>query len=228
MKMIKDFLYLLFPENCFGCQAVLVAGEKTICTGCQIRLPKTNHFINHENDLKIRFYGRVNFKYAIAMLHYSKHGIVQQLLRNLKYKNAPEIGYFLGNLAASEMQYYGINYGFETIIPVPLHKKRHKLRGYNQAEAFAKPIADKLNIVLDIDSIERKVANQSQTKFSGLARWQNVKDIFFVNNHVNIQNKNVLLVDDVVTTGATIESLIEEVLKCNPKSISLITIADAS
>lgn len=228
MGILKDFLYLLFPENCQGCSSVLVAGENTICTGCQIKLPKKNHFINTENELKIRFYGRVNFKYAIAMLHYSKYGIVQNLLRNLKYHNAPEIGHFLGNLAADEMLFSGVNFDFDTVIPVPLHIKRQKMRGYNQAEAFAKPIANKLKIVLDTNSVVRNVANQSQTKFSGKARWQNVKDIFVIKKSSNIENKNILVVDDVVTTGATIESLLEEILKHKPKSVSLLTIADAN
>jgi ComF family protein len=227
MKLFQDFLHLIFPENCMGCHQVLIAGEQTICTTCQVNLPFTNHIQNAENELKINFYGRVDFKYAMSMLQYSKYGIVQNMLHHLKYNNSPEIGYLLGNIMAENMLISGNEFEFDTVIPVPLHQNRKEIRGYNQAEAFAKPIAEKLDAQLDVNAVVRTVSNLSQTKFSGVERWKNVENIFKVEFPEYIYKKNILIVDDVVTTGATIESMANELLKFKPKSISLIAIAKA-
>lgn len=228
MKILKDFLNLLFPENCFACNHALTAGEKTICISCLFQLPYTNHIKESENELKKQFLSKINFKFAGSLLYYKKEGIAKQLIKNLKYNNEPEVGHFLGNLMAQELSLTERKDWFESIIPVPLHQKRKKTRGYNQAEEIAKPIAEKLKIELNLDSVIRQIHNQTQTKVKSRERWDNVKDIFLVTKPENIENKNILIVDDVITTGSTIESLATEILKHNPKSISLLAVANAS
>jgi ComF family protein len=224
----EDFFSLIFPDKCESCNANLMTGEQIICTSCQLHLPKTDHIIIQENTLRNRFQGRTNFQYAMSYLKYNKHGRVQKLIRSLKYHGKKEIGIQLGVQMSHLMKEHGFFHTFDSIIPVPLHGKREKLRGYNQASMFAEGLSKNLAAAIDSQSVIRKKFTKSQTKFSGTARWNNVQDIFLVTKPENIAQKHILIVDDVVTTGATVESLANEILIHKPLSVSLVCISYAS
>lgn len=225
--IFDDFVHTIFPENCHACNTILVAGENIICTTCRLTLPKTNHLNIKDNSLLLRFYGRINFEYAASFLVYGKHTRVQNILKSIKYEGSPEVAEYFGKWIAEELVFNGFSSKFDLIIPVPLHPNRQKIRGYNQAEELAKPIAEILKINLGNKIIIRTKSTISQTKLSQNLRYENVENIFLTKNESEIKNKNILLVDDVVTTGSTIESLANEILKSEPKSLSLITLADA-
>ena len=225
--VFSHFVALIFPDSCYGCGNDLVAQENIICTRCRVEIPKTNTVIEPENAIKLKFAGRVDFKYAISYAQYTKSGIVGKLLKALKYNGITEVGTTLGQWLGHEMLVHGYADKFDIIIPVPLHKNKQARRGYNQAEIFGESLAHVLGCEMKTDAVLRIKFTQSQTKFSGEARWDNVKDIFKTIHPELIKNKRILLVDDVVTTGATIEALANEILKHQPKEISLAMIADA-
>jgi ComF family protein len=225
--IFSDFTSLVFPDCCYGCNQSLVSGEEVICTKCRIDIPKTKHAANVDNALKLRFQGRIDFKYAISYAKYTKSGVVGRLLRELKYHGIIEVGTLMGEWMGHEMLENEYANTFDAIIPVPLHKRKESKRGYNQATVFAESLAKVLEVDLLNDAVIRNKFTQSQTKFTGEARWENVKDIFQVMDPTSIENKRILLADDVVTTGATIEALANEILKYKPSELSLVTIADA-
>lgn len=225
--IFDDFVHTIFPENCYACNTVLVAGEKIICTNCRLTLPLTNHLNSKENELFLRFYGRISLEFAVAFLMYGKQSRVQNILRAIKYEGSPEVANYFGKWMAEELIFNSFESKFDVIIPVPLHQNRQKIRGYNQAEELAKPIAEGLKIELGNHIVERKKHTVSQTKLSQTKRFENVQNIFFVKKPTDIKGKSILLIDDVITTGSTIESLANEILKSEPKSLNMITLADA-
>lgn len=226
-SIITDFYSLVFPNCCAGCGKNMVSNEKILCTLCRLDMPRTNHIKNVDNNLKIRFAGRINFEYAVSYAKYSKSGIVGNMLKELKYHGNKEVGELIGELLGNDMVENGYANQFDVIVPVPLHSNKLIKRGYNQAEVFAQYLSNTLGCKLDSKFVVRSIFTKSQTNFSGEARWNNVKDIFKVINPENITGKRILLTDDVVTTGATIESLVAVIMHHNPRTISLATIADA-
>ena len=218
---------MLFPEGCAACEKELVSGELLICTDCRVNLPKSESLEEINNSLRMRFRGRVNFEYAISFFKYTKSGKVQNLLHEFKYNGVQEIGAVISGWVADQLIVNGYHNKFDLIIPVPLHKSRLRNRGFNQAEVFAKGISEELHINMYPLIAERMVATKTQTGYNVSSRWENVKDIFIITDGEKILGKRVLIVDDIVTTGATIESLANEIRKYKPLSISLLTMADA-
>lgn len=205
-KIINDIHYILLPEVCFGCNAPLYRGEHLLCTVCRHDLPITDYDFKLENEIDRIFYGRVPIEKAAAFLYFSKTGIVKNLLHNLKYKNQEQIGTFLGNwygeLLAEKQQLDQI----DVVMPVPLHPKKQKQRGYNQVALFGKQLASHLKADY-IDDILIKTANtKTQTKKSRLNRWTSSQDLFDITDLHSLKGKQILLVDDIITTGATIEA----------------------
>jgi len=172
--IFSHFVSLIFPDSCHGCGHHLMAGESTICTRCRVEIPKTNTIIEPENAIKLKFAGRVNFKYAISYAQYTKSGVVGKLLKALKYHGVPEVGATFGGWLGHEMLKHDYADRFDIIIPVPLHKNKKQRRGYNQAEVFGQSLADVLGCEMKAEAVMRIRYTQSQTKFSGEARWDNV------------------------------------------------------
>lgn len=228
LTIFDDFVHTLFPENCTSCNTILVAGEEIICTNCRLSLPQTKHFLEKENDLYLRMNGCINFKYAASFLIYNKHSRVQNILKAIKYHGNSEVANYFGKWIAKELIFSGFLSKFDLIIPVPLHPSRQKIRGYNQAEELAKPIGELLDIPIGSHIVSRTKSTVSQTKLIKEMRFDNVQNIFTTNYENDIKEKNILLIDDVITTGSTIESLAKEIQKFEPKSLSLITLADAN
>lgn len=228
-NIFADFISLLFPQECLACSELLGRGEKSICTDCRINLPYTNsHLVaGTDNELLQRFYNKVPIKHAFAYLYFTRSGRVQKLLHALKYQGHEEVGETLGNWYAAELKENNYSQQWDLVIPVPLHALKLKKRGYNQSDSFAKGLAQILKIEWQPHILKRLANTSTQTKKTRLERWQNVGELFRVENPSAIQNKHILLVDDVMTTGATLEACALVLLKAGAQEVSVAAIAAA-
>lgn len=224
--MFKSLFDLLFPKVCLGCESFLMSNEEIICTSCRHDLPLTNYHVESENELTKKFYGRIKIEFGASMLFYHKHGIVHELIHNLKYYRHQEIGSFLGNWYAEDLKNLEIIKKFDTIIPVPLHKKRLKERGYNQIETFGKTLSEKLSIPYDDSILLRNIYSKTQTKKNFSGRTDVNTAIFDVSFTEKDHGKHFLLVDDVITTGSTLEACARAILKIPDSKLSIVSIAD--
>jgi ComF family protein len=225
MGYFSDFLGLFFPRICPACGNVLLQHEEAICMLCQVQLPKTN-FETIEDNLVCRlFWGRVPVNHAASMYYFKRGSKVQHLVHRFKYHGEKEIGYHLGMIYGRQIINSPLFKNIDVIIPVPLHPKKKRKRGYNQSEIFAKGLADSTKIRVDTKTLFRTFASESQTKKSRFKRWENVKEIFILKNSAHLEYKHLLLVDDVITTGATIEACAIQLLKIKGVTISIVSIA---
>lgn len=227
--LVADFISLLFPQDCLACHELLARGETTICTDCRVNLPYTNSHLltGPESELLNRFYNKVPVKHALAFLSFTRSGRVQQLLHALKYKGHEEIGEILGNWYGADLKENNYQEQFDLIIPVPLHRQKLRKRGYNQSDSFAKGLAQVLEIPWQSDVLARLADSSTQTKKTRLERWQNVGQLFTVAQPAAVQNQRILLVDDVMTTGATLEACALVLLEAGAQKVSVATIAAA-
>jgi ComF family protein len=235
MKLIKtlitagdDLFCLFFPNLCAGCGRQLIRGEKVICLHCLFHLPKTYFHHDTDNPLSRVFWGRISLEGVAAYLYFQKGGTVQHLLHQLKYKGHKEIGLQMGKLYGNELKNAGVFKDAELIIPVPLHPRKFRQRGYNQSEMFAEGLASVMQAKLETRTLYRKTYSQTQTRKSRYNRWENVESIFGLKNPERIIGKHVLLVDDVITTGATTEACAHVLHQVPGVRISVASIAYAS
>lgn len=224
---LADFAALLFPQLCPACGESLMAGEHIICTGCRFNLPFTNFHLQPDNIVARQFWGKVNLEAAYAMYYFAKGGKVQNLMHRFKYKGMQQIGIILGEIAGTQLVKNEVFKTVDIIIPVPLHKKRLKQRGYNQSACFANGLAKKLGAAVDETSLIRAKATETQTHKSRFSRFENMQDVFAITDPEKLINKHVLLVDDVVTTGSTLEACAVQLLKIEGLKLSIATIAYA-
>ncbi|MBZ4035589.1 ComF family protein [Flavobacterium sp. 17A] len=190
-------------------------------------MPLTQYHLDPKNEAKKKFYGKVDIQFAAAFLYFNKKGIVQELIHNLKYKGHQEIGTALGNWYVEDLKEIVLDTPFDAVIPVPLHKRKFKERGYNQITTFGKAIAEGFNISFNENLLFRKVYSKTQSKKNLLGRSENIENIFDVEFTEIDHNKHFLLVDDVLTTGATIEACSRALLKIPGAKISTVCIAMA-
>jgi len=214
--MINDFFNLIFPKLCIACNDALLKNEKIICIRCLVSLPKTNFHKDKDNPVNKVFWGRVDVEMASSFYLFSKKSKVQNLLHNLKYKGVKEVGSVLGELFGFELNSSKFYKEIDFIVPVPLHKSKLKKRGYNQSEWIAIGLSKSMKVPVNIDSLYRKADSETQTKKSRYKRWENVGEIFGLANN-DLEGKRILLVDDVVTTGATIEACAQLLIQQNCK-----------
>ena len=225
--MIKSLINLFFPKVCSGCSSFLLANEKVICTVCRHNIPLTNHHLDPENDAFKKFYGRIPVLHASALLYFHKKGIVQQLIHNLKYKGHEEIGTVLGEWYAEDLKNIAAIKQVDAIIPVPLHHRKWKERGYNQVTAFGESLSKCLKINYNDELLRRKVYSKTQSKKNLLGRTEGIETVFDVTFTENDHNKHFLLIDDVITTGATLEACCRALLKIPGAKISVVCMAMA-
>jgi ComF family protein len=225
--MFRAFIDLIFPRTCAGCTEALQLNEALICTNCRLDLPKTNAHIETDILLQQKFLGKVNLKHTLAYLKFVKGGKVQHLMHELKYKGNQEVGEMLGRWYGAELRESGFVDEFDLILPVPLHKKRLQLRGYNQSDCFAKGLSESLNIEWRNDILKRGIETSSQVNKSRLERYKNMEDVFVVEKPELIINRKIVVVDDTLTTGATLESCVIALQEFIIKDISILTLARA-
>ncbi|MBG6109267.1 ComF family protein [Flavobacterium sp. CG_9.10] len=225
--MFKSILNLFFPTVCSGCNSFLLTNENVICTVCRHDIPLTNHHLNPENEAFKKFYGRIPVLHTSALFYFHKKGIVQELIHNLKYKGHEEIGTIMGEWYAEDLKTIQLLQSVDEIIPVPLHPKKLKERGYNQVTAFGTALSASLNLDYNKSLLIRNVYSKTQSKKTLLGRTEGIETIFDVSFTDKNHNKHFLLIDDVITTGATLEACARALLKIPGAKISIVCMAMA-
>ena len=221
----KDLLHIFFPERCVVCDKQLLKNEKIICITCRHDLPLTGFTYEPDNEMERSFTGRLKIVSATALVYFYKKGIVQKLIHKLKYQGHQEIGKFFGDWLGIEIKSSDRFKGLEVIVPVPLHPKKLKQRTYNQVSEFGKSLSEILEIPFEEDLLIRNIYTETQTYKHRTDRFQNTKNIFGLNNSEAYQGKHILLIDDVLTTGATLEACCYELERIPGIRISIATMA---
>ena len=220
---VRDFVALLYPEVCEACSNPLHHGEEVVCTFCHYKLPYARFHHEPGNPIEQIFWGRIPIESATSLFYFSKGNKVRNLLHNLKYRKHQYIGPFLGQILAKKIQHIPRFQGFDYITPVPLHPKRLRLRGFNQSMAFADGIAENLNSKSE-ELLFRTVDSSSQTKKNRFDRFKNMDGIFKVIDPSKVEGKKVLLVDDILTTGSTLEGSATPLIESGAR-VSIATMA---
>lgn len=222
---IKEFFDLLFPPHCLGCNNLLMKNEQYLCLFCEEKLSFTKLNNDLGEILRNRLMGKVNLKYGFVGLKFEKSGLVQKFIYEIKYGNQKEAANWYGLRLGSVINFSEKE--FCILIPVPLHRKKLVQRGYNQSEYFAKGLSNILNIKLYSKVLKRKEQRSSQTNKKRFQRWQNAENVYIVSNPEHVIGKHIILIDDVITTGATIESCARPLLDAGAREISVIAMAIA-
>ena len=225
---VYDFLSMLYPETCAACGKSLQHQEELLCLFCEHELPQTDyHLTPKENPIAKKFWGRVELENVAAFYFFSKGSKVQRLVHALKYKSRQDIGIkvgeMYGEILAQNADFQQVN----SIIPIPLHPTKLARRGYNQSEALGQGLANSMDIPLDTTSLVRNAFTETQTRKTRFDRWENVEHIFKLEQFPLLENKHILLVDDVITSGSTIEAAARPILKLPNAKVSVVSMACA-
>ena len=225
--MIKSLINLLYPKTCLGCSSTLLSGEEIVCTSCRHDMPFTHHHLLHHNETFNKFYGRLPLEHASSLLYFHRKGIAQQLIHNLKYRGHQEVGRLMGEWYVPDLQKMEALHSVTDIIPVPLHKKRLRERGYNQVALFGKALAQGLCKNYNDQLLLKASHTKTQTKKGLAARGEITKSAFETQYSETDHGKHFLLIDDVITTGGTLEACGRALLKIPDTRVSIVTIAYA-
>ncbi len=232
MKMISNvveaFAHLFYPQLCAGCGNDLHGNGQVICLHCLDEIPVTNFHLHAANPVEKIFWGRVAITAAASYTYFTKDSMMQQLLHGLKYHSKKETGIFFGRKIGTSLLESNRFGNLDAIIPVPLHPKKERKRGYNQAAVIAEGISEKMQLPLWPAILLRTGASETQTHKTRVERWHNIAGLFKVAEDMQLKGKHVLLVDDVITTGATLEACAAELLKSEDTRVSIVTVAYAS
>ena len=225
--ILHDMVNLFYPHHCLLCEKMLIESEQHICIDCLCDLPKTNYHTNKGNPARALFAGYPQVNEVTAFLFFEREGITQKLIHSLKYFGNKDLAEFLGRIAALELRDYGFYASIEAIIPIPLHRKKEKKRGYNQSHLIAKGISSVYGCEINDTLVRRVMDTKSQTRKSIFERHVNVEKIFDVTDIESLYGKHVLLIDDVITTGATTSSCIEALIQVPDIKISIFSLSIA-
>lgn len=226
-NLLSDFMNLIYPKTCITCGEQLLKKEKHLCLHCQSDLPRTNYHLMPDNPLEVRCWGKFLFQRGTAFFHYAKGSPYQKILQELKYNDQPEIGKYFGELAARDLLSSPDFKNFDLIIPVPLHPDKQIARGYNQSEQIAMGLSAILQIEVDTVHLIRQKENETQTKRNIYERYKNTMGLFSTCKGEELEDLHILLVDDVLTTGSTMESCASELNKIKGLKLSLFALAFA-
>lgn len=224
-NLFESLIQTLFPKNCAGCNQSFRGQEEILCLSCITHLPISNTWFQKENIVYQKLYGRFPFENACCFLFFTQSGISQKLIHLLKYKSRKDIAFYLGHLFGEHLKESSWIKNIDYIIPVPIHKQKRNLRGFNQSQLLAKGLSESLQIPILKDVLIKHKHTSSQTRKTHQERIENVKNVFEVQNKNILLDKHILLIDDVLTTGATLESCSNTILKIQNTRISFATLA---
>ncbi|MDR1517902.1 MAG: ComF family protein [Dysgonamonadaceae bacterium] len=224
--LLKEISHLFFPKTCVACGEKLLPSEEGICLSCLLKLPKTDNFKEPGNRAEILLAGRFPFERAASFCVFTSEGMLQPIIHQLKYNSRKELGVALGRLYGNDLIGSDFLKPIDALVPVPLHPKKEKKRGYNQSEMIARGISEVTGLPVSSTSLIRRISNPTQTKKSKNQRWENVDGIFALKNPPDFASKHVLLIDDIITTGSTLEACANALLECPDIRISIATIGE--
>ncbi len=222
---INDFAHLFFPHNCLGCESDAIEKEQLLCSNCLAHLPYTGFEEKPGNRVEKVFYGRVPIKNAASIFYFTKHSLLQHILNELKYRGNKHAGIMLGRLAGYKLAATTRFDEVDFIVPLPLNEKKERKRGYNQAQLIAEGIIEIWKKPVKSNLVIRTVFTETQTHKDRENRWVNMEGVFKINDEGALTNKHVLLVDDIITTGATLEACGSEILKVPGATLSILSVA---
>jgi ComF family protein len=225
--LLRGFLQLLYPRLCVACGAELPGPASCFCLRCRLKLEPTNLHLQRENEFTERFWGRLPVEAATALYRFHRRSPIQHALHGLKYRNRPDIGVLLGRELGQKLRTADGFADADIIVPVPLHPARERTRGYNQSACFARGLGESLVKPVAVNALLRRQNTSSQTRKKRLERFSNVETVFAAASNAPIKGKHVLLVDDVFTTGATLEACARVLLEAGAARVSMATIAIA-
>ena len=225
MNFLKDLFYLFYPSICSNCSEQLLQNENVICTFCRHDLPLTNFTSYTKNKVSAIFFGRVTIEKAYSLLLFRKEGITKNLIHDLKYRGNEGVGIFFGNWLGEILMKNKEFSTVDLIVPVPIHLKRKKIRGYNQVTKFGERLSTYLNIPFIEDVLVRQSSTKTQTLKARFERFNDLETKFLVTNTTQFKGKHLLIIDDVITTGATLEACAQALLKTPDIKISILTMA---
>ena len=226
-EILHGFVHLLYPELCIGCHRQLAIVSNCFCLRCKMKLEPTDHLQSISNEFTDRFWGLVPIQFGASMYYFNKNNPIQHAMHALKYGNRPDVGLRLGRQLGIQLSKTEPIPKPDYVIPVPLHPIKERKRGYNQSACFSRGIAESMQITHLPKAMKRTTRTQTQTNKSRMDRFGNVEGVFAVATPEKLQGKMVLLADDVLTTGATLESCCQALAKADVAGISLVTIAIA-
>ena len=226
-ELLDDFISLLFPRLCYACGNHLMRNEHLICTECHVVMPRTNYHLENGNPVEQLFWGRCRIERGSAFSFYNRDSRIRKLIHNLKYKGIKELGYELGKLYGLSLAKSDFLEGMDLIVPVPLHPSKERIRGFNQSHLISDGLSDATGIPVNKVLLARVSKTDTQTRKSRYDRWENVEGIFSVTGGYDLKGKHILLVDDVITTGSTIESCTNELLRAQGVRVSVAALAVA-
>ena len=222
---LNDFAHLFFPHTCEGCGTDTLENDTLLCAACLLQLPETGFISVPDNPVEKIFYGRIKVEAAGSAFYFNQDSLMQHLIKELKYRGNKEVGFYLGKLLGYQLAQTERFNNIDAIIALPLNARKEKKRGYNQAAAIAEGITEIWQKPVLTNSVERKIFTETQTHKDRISRWQSMKDVFAVTNAAALSNKHILLIDDIVTTGATLEACGEKILQIPGAKLSIITVA---
>lgn len=226
-RLLNDLLGLFYPELCITCGNRLITQEKYICLKCWTDLPENNYHFEPENKVAQLFWGRVQIENAASFFLFRKGSRYQKLIHFIKYEGLKELGFDTGARFGNKLNQSPFYQSVDMIVPVPLHKRKLRKRGYNQSEWIARGLSESMDKPISSGNLFRKIHTSTQTQKNRIERWQNVKDVFGVRQPGKFSGKHILLVDDVVTTGATLEACAAQLLTIENIKVSIATLAYA-
>lgn len=223
----RSFFHLFFPHCCAGCGSDLISQGQLLCLPCLSRLPVTNFHLHADNPVQQLFRGRLPVRYAASYLYFTKDSLLQQLVHQFKYKRRKDIGTWFGKRMGEALK-SAVNFPRpDALVPVPLHKTRERNRGYNQAAVLCEGMASVLDLPVWRHHLLRSSDTHTQTHMNRIERWQNMAGKFQVKDAPALQGRNLLLVDDIITTGATLEACGQALLAAAPVQLSIATLGFA-
>lgn len=226
MNILADIRDLFFPRICLCCGKILSSQEDSVCISCMVSLPRTGILNTPGNEMERRFWGIYPIERATALYYYVKGGLVANILHGMKYHGRRKLCRQMGRVMGTEMLDSGFYNGIDFILPVPLHKNRLRDRGYNQSELLARGISDITSVPVVVDALTRKYNNATQTHKSAFERWKNAEGLFEITENAHsLSGRHILLIDDVLTTGATISACLDALKTVDSIKISVVTLA---